>query len=241
MDSSYLVDRHISNRVGITNKELTQAAKLMGEKTLQKVNDAYQEAKSLNVTYHQSSTDINEVKRIVIKFVEECNRKSDIEGIRVQPIIVLDYLGMAKFDGGGLRTYGIGDFVNGMKQLINKTGASACLFSQINRSADEKDIPSRADFSDSQSIENASDNLILIHRPEYNRIATVYDPDLGEEVDSTNKMLLRVFKCRDFGTGDKLIGCDIKYYRFYDLGMEYGYEYWNDYNDKEFWKQQLNL
>ena len=115
------------------------------------------------------------------------------------------------------------------------------MYSQINRSSDEKDIPSRSDFSDSQSIENAADNLILLHRPEYNNIATIYNPETGEQEDSRGKMLLRVLKCRDFGTGDKLIGCDIKHFRFYDLNMEHGYHYWDMYSDPQFWKSYFKL
>ena len=149
---------------------------------------------------------------------------------------------MANLSGSGLRTYGISDFMNGCKRLANETSSAFCIFAQINRSADDKDMPERNDFADSQSIEMASDNLILLHRPEYNNIRIIQDPDTGATVDSTNKMLVRVLKSRDFGTGDKLINCDIKFDRFWDiLHDDWNYPYYKLYSDKNFWMKELNL
>ncbi|KKL11045.1 hypothetical protein LCGC14_2549720, partial [marine sediment metagenome] len=37
-------------------------------------------------------------------------------------------------------------------------------------------------------------------------------------------------------TGDILINCDIKYYRFWDIDHDsWDYEYWNLYSDEKFW------
>lgn len=241
MESSLLVDRHICNYTGLTMKHLNQGAKLLGDKNLSLVKEAYREANKLPVCYQQHSTDIKVVKSLILDFKERCTEKEQIEGVAIQPVIVVDYIGMAQFEGSGLRTYGIGDFMNGLKQVLNETGASALVLAQINRSSDEKDMPDRSDFADSQSIENASDNLILLHRPEYNNIATVKDPDTDQEVSSRGKMLVRVLKGRDYGTGDKLINCAVQHFRFWDVEHEFDYPYWELYSQEEFWLNHFGL
>lgn len=241
MESSFLVDRHICHKTGLTLRMLNQGAKLLGEKTMGRVKEAYTQAKSLPVTYHQHSTNIKEVRAVSLDFVKECEKKSEIEGVVVHPVIAIDYIGMAQFEGSGLRTYGIAEFMNGFKQLCNQTGASGLILAQINRGADGKEVPERSDFSDSQSIEMASDNLVLLHRPEYNGIETIPDPEAKVDIDSGGKMLIRVLKGRDYGTGDSLINCDIKTFRFWDRYHEPEFNYWNLYSDKQFWLSHFKL
>lgn len=239
MDSSYLVDRHICNRVGVTNRLLTQGAKLLEPPQIKRIDAAYKEAANLPVSYQQTSTNIRKVRAMVTEFVAECKKKEKAEGLYIQPVVIVDYIGMAEFEGTGLRTYGIAEFMNGMKELANRVGAAVCLIAQINRGADDKAVPQRSDLSDSQSIEMSTDNLILIHRPEYNGIHTITDPDTGEDIDSKNKMLMRTLKGRDFGTGDALVNCDVKFFRFWNRDHEYGVPYWEMYKDKNFWINQL--
>ena len=241
MESSYIVDRHVCNTVGITNRMLQQGAKLLGENTMVDIKSAYNDASKLSVSYQEMSTDIEHVKLLTKKFTEECAEKSKAEGIHVQPVVIIDYVQMSQFEGNGLRTYGIGDFMNGAKKIANETGASFCIFAQLKRTSDDKDMPERNDFADSQSIEMASDNLLLIHRPEYNGIETIKDPETGLELPSEGKMLIRALKGRDFGTGDILINCDVKYFRFWDINHDWGYEYHHLYESKDFWLNYFNL
>jgi replicative DNA helicase len=235
MESSYLIDRHVCNTVGITNRMLQQGAKLLGDKKLQEIKDAYSEAAALPVTYQEMSTDINHVKMLTKQFVDRCKEKEIAEGTKIQPVIIIDYVQMSQFEGAGLRTYGIGDFMNGAKKIANDTGAAFCIFAQISRAADSKDMPERGDFADSQSIEMASDNLILIHRPEYNGVDIINDPESGMDIPSEGKMLIRALKGRDFGIGDVLINCEVKYFRFWDQNHAFDYEYHHLYEDKNFW------
>lgn len=241
MESSYLVDRHICFKTDLTLRMLNQGAKLLSEKTMEGVKSAYSEARSLPVTYQQNSLNIKTVRAISMDFIKKCEEKSKLEGVTIQPVIVFDYIGLALFEGSGLRTYGIADFMNGVKQLVNDTGAAALVLAQINRGADEKDVPDRRDFSDSQSIEQASDNLVLLHRPEYNLVKTIFDPQSQMEIPSTNKMLIRVLKGRDYGTGDSIIDCNIKHFQFWDRDHDPKYEYWKLYSSKEFWLNHFRL
>ena len=102
-------------------------------------------------------------------------------------------------------------------------------------------MPDKTDLSDSQSIENASDNLIILHRPEYHGITTIYDPDLETKVDSRGKLLMRVLKGRDYGIGDIIMNCDIKFYRFWAKEDEWNFPYWERYSSEEFWLEHFNL
>ena len=237
----YLVDRHICNSMGITLRMLNQGAKLLTEEQTRQLDAYYKEAAKLPVTYQEFSTNIATVKSLGYEFVDECKRKSEVEGVEIQPVIVIDYIGMAQFEGSGLRTYGIGDFMNGFKQFCNTTGASGLVFAQINRGADNKPVPDRTDFSDSQSIEMASDNLLVIHRPEYNGDKTMWDPGQEKEIPSDNKMLVRVLKGRDYGTGDFIMESDVKHFRFHDPTHKYDYPYYHLYESKEFWINHFGL
>lgn len=240
-EGSYIVDRNISNLAGVTVRQLTQGAKLLGTKTLELVDDAYNDAFSLPVTYQMNSTDIDEVSRLYSEFAEQCRIQSKVEGIEIIPVFIVDYVGLAKFNKRDNRSYDVADFVNGAKKLVNKEMGAGCILAQIKRSSDEKEMPGRDDLSDSQAIEQAADNMIILHRPEYNNVASIRVPNTGESVSAEGKALLRVLKARDGATGDILIGCDIKYSRFYDLRHNWDFPYWNDYRKREFWLKEFNL
>lgn len=242
LDPSIVIDRGICLRTGLTIRQLNQGAKLLGEKTMASVKSAYEVLSKYPVVYQPHSINIAEVVKISQEFIDRCKEKSVVEGNHIHPVIVIDYLNMAQFDNEGLRTYGIASFMNGLKQFCNLSKASAIVLAQLNRDTDKQNkLPDRADFSDSGAIENAADNLIALYRPEHHGVATVLNPDTGTEIDSRNKMLVRVLKGRDYGTGDFLINCDIKYFRFWDLNQDWGYQYYEDYKDPNFWKQEFGL
>lgn len=242
LDPSIVVDRSICSSTGLTLRQLNQGAKLLSDVAIDKIKETYKKTIKFPITYQTHSTDIEYIKKLVYEFVERCREKSKIEGCHVHPVICIDYLNMAQFEANGLRTYGIADFMNGLKQLCNETKASAIIFAQLSRELDKQGkIPDRSDFSDSAAIENAADNLIVIYRPEYHGINTIINPDTGLEEDSSGKILVRVLKCRDYGIGDFLINCDIKHFRFWDTKHSYDFPYWETYGSKEFWMKEFNL
>lgn len=241
MSPDYLVDRHVSMEVGLTIRQLTQGARLLSDSTIESVKKAYKSADKLPIQYQQMSLNINEVVSITQKFAKKCNEKSEVEGIVVQPVVIIDFIGMAQFDKSGPRTYGISEFIYGCKQAATQTGASFCIFSQINRTSDMKDKPSRSDISDSQSIEQASDNLIILHRPEHHKIPTMRDPHTGQEMSSEGKMLVLVEKCRDSDMKDEVINCDVGFNRFWSEGMKWDEPYWLLYESGEFWIEHFGL
>jgi len=241
MSPDYLVDRHISNEAGVTFRQLTQGARLLSDPTIDRIKTAYENADSLPIHYQTMSLNIADVVALTHQFVEQCGQKSKVEGVEVQPVVVVDFIGMAQFEKFGPRTYGISEFIYGCKQAATQAGAAFCVFSQINRSSDLKEKPSRSDISDSQSIEQASDNLILLHRPEHHRVPTLRDPNTGNEMSSEGRMLIMVEKCRDAEMHDDIINCDVGYYRFWNEGMRWNEPYWDMYSSGEFWINHFGL
>lgn len=241
MESSYLVDRHVCYKTGLTLRHLSQGIKLMSDWQLKKVYDVYEDAKTLNVYYEMMPLSLEMLLDLSYKFVEGCKRRSKEQGIEILPVIVVDYVGLAKFPGSNVRTYEIGDFINGIKLFNNDTMSASCILAQISRGADDKEMPTRRDIADSQSIEMASDNLVILHRPEYTGVKIIKDPETGEEFSSKNKAILRVLKSRDFGTGDYIINCEIPFYRFYDGAFTWDFPYWELYSEKDFWVKELGL
>ena len=242
LDPSIVIDRGVCLRTGLTIRQLNQGAKLLGEKTMANVKSAYEVISKYPIVYQPYSLNINEVVRLSTAFIERCKEKSKVEGNHIHPVLVIDYLNMAQFDNEGLRTYGIASFMNGLKQFCNNTKASAIILAQLSRETDKQSkLPDRADFSDSGAIENAADNLIALYRPEHHGLSSIMNPDTGVEVDSRNKMLIRVLKGRDYGTGDFLINCDIKFFRFWDLNQQWDTLYYEDYKNPDFWKNEFGL
>lgn len=241
MHPSYLIDRHIAYNTGLTLRRLGQGAKLLTPQEKEMVRKAYATVSNLHVNYQYMSLSISDLQSVFYDFVKKCREIGKVEGNEVLPVVVIDYIGLAIFENAGLRTYGIGDFLRSCKQMANNEGASFVVFAQINRGADDKDIPSKNELSDSQSIENTSDNLILLHRPEYNGKPTLYDPDLDMEVSSEGKTVFRVWKSRQYGTGDVVARCDIPRFRFWSQQHTWDYDYSELYSKEEFWKEKFNL
>lgn len=242
MDPSILADRLICSHAGVTLRQLNQGAKLLSEEAMRMIKSAYSVISKIPVVYQEYSIDIRRVVGIATEFVEVCKEKSVVEGVDIHPVIIIDYLNMAQFEVEGLRTYGIASFMNGLKQLCNTTRASAFVYAQLSRESDKTTrVPDRSDFSDSGAIENAADNLIVFYRPEYHNVETVFDPEAGEEISSQNKALVRVLKCRDYGTKDFLINCDMRYFRFWDPAHQWGFPYWENYTSEDFWKTEFKL
>ncbi len=242
LDPSIVIDRSICSTTSLTLRQLNQGAKLLTDKTMAAVKTAYDFASKFPIHYHIHSTDINDVRAVAFDFIKKCREISKVEGAYVHPVILIDYLNMAQFDTAGLRTYGIADFMNGLKQLCNQERCSAIVFAQLSRETDRQNkIPDRADFSDSAAIENAADNLLVLYRPEYHGIPTIVNPDTGLEIDSRGKALIRVLKGRDYGVGDFIINCDIKHFRFWDFNHHWDEEYYKSYSNEKFWIDEFGL
>jgi len=241
MEASYMADRYVCYKVGITLPEL-RYSRILPQTIKDKIREAYKEASTFPVSYHHYSTNIENVLKTNETFLEGVRKKEMISGKKIQPVMILDFVGMTT--GGakyGNRTYDIGDFMQKLKQNLNDTGMSAIILAQINRTADHKDYPDVTDFSDSQFIEQNSDTVMILDRPEYRRKENIKDPETGGDIPSKGLAMIRVVKNREGQVKDVLVRCDISKFRFWNRDMVFGQDYRSLYNDEMFWKRLYQL
>jgi len=242
MEASYLIDRYICWKLGITLQQM-RYPKALPEEIRKEIPKIYSQGSKLPLHYHHYSSNFQKTSEMVYRFLDEVKKKEVIQGVKIQPVFFLDFIGRIQASGkNASKTYDISEFMMGLKQLCNETDLSAFVLAQINRSADIKDFPDVADLSDSQSIEQNSDTLIIGHRPEYYGKETMKDPDNDQDIPSRNRMLWRVVKAREGMPHDRIVNCDMAHFRFWNRYHEkWDYKYYEDYGKEEFWKKEMGL
>lgn len=237
--ASEIVTRYVSWKTGFTIDQLNHPY-IFNDQQRAKIRQAYEEAIKFPVHYHQYSTNIDEVIKTLDEFMAMIKGKEITSGDKIQPVFVLDYIGMAKGRTKySNKTYDIADFLQELKAYSNTTGLCSLVLAQLNRSSDSKDIPDVSDISDSSSIENNSDVIILGHRPEKLRKELVKDPETGNDVTSKDRILWLYEKNRGGKTPHILGRCEVAFNRFYHSSHTWDHNYIEDYKDPNFWKKHL--
>lgn len=239
MEASELTDRLVMAEAGIDSRKYFLGAKLLSDIELQKISKAFDVISSISINYQQQSLNIDDFIGCIYSFWEECQKKEKEDGIRRVPVIIVDYIGLAELDSSGIRTTGINDFYRKVKQTMNIIDGHCIIFAQLDKSARDKDMPDLNHLAESQNIERNSDNLILIFRPEHLGRMTMPDFE-GGTIEAQGKMMWRVVKCRGFGIKDFITNCNISKNHFWPLYLDLDYPYWELYNKKEFWINELN-
>lgn len=237
--ASELATRFVSHNTGLTIDALSHPYILTALQQKQ-VEGAYQKANEFPIHYHQYSSNIDKMLEILDKFLALVKGKETVEGVKIQPVFVLDYIGMAKGRSKyNNKTYDIADFLQELKAYSNTTNLCCLILAQINRSADNKDLPDIADISDSSSIEHNSDVVILGHRAEKLRKEVIKDPDTGADVPSMKKILWLFEKNRGGKTPHILGHCDVAYNRFWNRNHDWNTNFVDLYKDPNFWTSNL--
>lgn len=238
MEASELTDRLVMARTGIDSKRYFLGSKLLSSQELESIKKAFDVISNISIHYQQQSLNIDDLIAAVMGFIEHCKALEKEDGIERQPIIIIDYIGLAELDSSGIRTSSINDFYRKIKQVMNMINGHCIIFAQLDKSAREKEMPDLNHLAESQNIERNSDNLILIFRSEH--LGRDSMPDFhGGNIEARNKMMFRVVKCRGFGTGDFIVNCDISRNQFWPLYLDKDYQYWKLYKQKEFWLKEL--
>lgn len=240
MTADKLIDRYICYSTGLTLSHL-KYPKILNDAQRKQIMEAYEVASKFPIHYHQYSTSLAVVKKIITEFVEKIKRMEAVQGEPIQPVFVLDYIGRIQSEGKGNRTYDIQNFLYGIKELCNQFGLSAFILAQINRGADKQDLPQVADLSDSSFIEAASDNIVLLHRPEVHGKQVFKHPIYQSEIASNNKAIWRIVKAREAAPGDIVVNCDIARFRWWGEEDRFGDQYWLQYKSDEFWKREIRM
>jgi replicative DNA helicase len=240
LSSDFLIDRAVCYEVGITLSQLRYPSTLNKE-TKEAIESAYERVAKWPIHYHHKSSSIEECKRVMDNFLKEIRRKESMEGVKIQPVMALDFIGRIKDSSQyrGSKTYSIEHFMMELKQYNNETGFCSYILAQILRSADSKEFPELEDIKDSSAIEENSDNLIIAHRPEYYGKETIKNPRTGEVMPSRNRILKRIVKCRESFPQDVVDHVDMKYFRFWADGFSWDYDYNELYSNEDFWKNVL--
>lgn len=239
MQAKDLVNRYVSHSTGFTSTQL-KYPKLLTAEDRKLVEQAYKDALSFPVEYHQMPTNVSGVIPILEEFCQRTRERSDIEGRFIQPVMALDFISMLKGGSATNRTYQIGEFTQTLKNTAEKEGLACFLLQQLNRTADNKDVPDITDISDSQAIEQNSDTVIIGHRPEQLNRTEIVDPSTGTTLPSKGKMLWRVMKNREGACGDIILNIDAARNRMWSEGMEWNTPYQHLYESEEFWKNRFS-
>lgn len=122
---------------------------------------------------------------------------------RAVGLVVVDYLQLVQVPGNDTRAQEIADVTRAMKQLAKDLGCPVVALSQLNRNAERDERPPRlADLRESGAIEQDSDVVLLIHRP---------DPK-----DDTQRDII-IAKQRNGPTGTFTLAFNGKFCRFENL------------------------
>lgn len=242
------VERYICHKVGITMMQY-RYPKILPLETQKRIDEAYMEARRFPVHYHGASTNIEDVIKTIDKILLDIKKsptnpltKETIEGVAIQPIVVIDYVTMATPRPSaryGSKTYDVADFLQTFKQYANRTGVAGLFLAQVRR--DTEGEPELQHIQDSGAIEQNSDNVIIGYRPEADLIQEIRDPFSEGKMSSHNKILWRFQKCRENEPRDVLGNVDIKYNRFWSRDHKWGEDYVKYYSDEDFWRQQYGL
>jgi replicative DNA helicase len=84
-------------------------------------------------------------------------------------LVVIDYLTIMRFSGGGTMTDQIGDVTKKCKELSKRLSCPVIVLSQLNRGVEHRDNkrPVLADLRSSGSIEQDADVVMFVYRDEY--------------------------------------------------------------------------
>lgn len=234
------IERFVSHSAGITMGQY-RYAKALPKETQEDILRSYSRAKNFPVNYHQTSTDVDTVIKVCEENLKRIKGEEIALGIKIQPVVIIDYVSLAKSrqKSYGSKTYDIGDFMSTFKQYVNASGYAGVFLAQVRRDAEGE--PHLHHVQDSGAYEQNSDNLIILYRPEADMVREIRDPVTDQMIDSKDRFMWRILKCREGDPHDILGYCDIKYFRFWHRHHKYGFDYNSLYGSEEFWAQQYGV
>ena len=169
MSYRQLIERLISAETGIDNKWIQKGA--ISHEDLKKIHKASSLIEKLPLY-------IDDCKRTSLHYV--VNRIKQLVITSDVKLVFVDYLQLisAKYKGG-TREQEISTIARGLKNLAKELNITIIALSQLNRGVGlrQQSRPTMADLRESGEIEQASDIVILVYRPEYYGIKDIDGQD----------------------------------------------------------------
>lgn len=147
----------------------------------------------------------------VVSFIRKCKLNNNISGV------VIDYLGLIK---GQEKTETLTQFtgrcIRSLKNLAVELNIWIIALVQFNRDNDNNKLPSLARLKDSTEIEQASDVVMLIYRPEHTNPSGSYTGEF-KNISTKGTAQILIEKFRNGSKSSFIVGFDGRHTRYYPL------------------------
>jgi len=189
MSSNQLLKRLISMESGVNNSYIINGT--LGKDEYLRVNQAVGRIEKLPISIDECNiTSLNYLKNRVKEYVN----KKEVK------LVLVDYLQLVSHNSkNSSREQEVSKVARTLKNLAKELNITIIALSQLNRGVGMRAMgkPTLSDLRESGEIEQASDVVILIHRPEY------YGIEHDDKGESTKGMANIIFaKGRNIGVGE---------------------------------------
>ena len=188
MSSNQLLMRLISMETNINTKWMMQGA--LNKQDLEKVKQCADYIRSLPII-------IDECKKTSLDYLINRIRKHYLSN-KIK-IVIVDYLQLVSTKvGKGTREQEVSKITRALKNIAKELNITIIALSQLNRGVShrENNTPTLSDLRESGEIEQASDVVVLIYRPEYYGISKDQD---GKDAKGVAEIIFA--KGRNIGVG----------------------------------------
>ncbi|MES2732235.1 MAG: replicative DNA helicase [Bacteroidota bacterium] len=216
MNDRQLVKKMVATDSSRSTSELTKSKFQSREEIAQLRNETIT---SLSTPYFiiddTPGINLNQIKA-------KCHKLKSEKNIQM---VVVDYLQLIQGDTGGkagIREQEISAISRGLKFLAKEIDVPVIALSQLSRAVETRGgdkRPQLSDLRESGSIEQDADMVIFLYRPEY---YNVLQDDNGNSLIDRAEVLIAKHRNGKVCTGEEalLLGCQMKYSKFYDLEGE---------------------
>lgn len=190
------VGRTLSNKLAMTTSQLYSSEKDLDDSTFDDVVKVSNELKKYPIYFVDTPGTSTQVEQTIISFY-----KTYVEGKNKHFVIIYDHTLLTKQVGSQLET--IADLEKVFIQIKKLPLTSVIQIAQMNRNIESSErinnpsvhYPMRSDLSSSDAMFQASDYVLVLHRPEIYGIHE-YGPN---KLPTTNKVYMHILKNRDAG------------------------------------------
>lgn len=202
MGKSELAARALSGKTGISSSVIVNCK--LDEFQLQQFDKAVGETGGIPIYIDERAT---------VSFDNTIKSIRTLVRTKGVKLAVIDYLQIYSQVGNSVEA-SLAYMARSAKNIAKECGIAVILLSQLSRG---KEHPSINQLRGSGQIEESSDNIVLIDRPEaYPSNSIRYEGDYSDQdTHGTAKLILA--KGRGVGTGSALVGFDGRFTQFYEL------------------------